>query len=84
MGNGKPVADRLDRADEVAVLRRVGESGQLKPPDRQEDAARLAPSASTAASMSGTEVQRSPGCGRQLSRRIASSGTPSALQACSA
>ncbi len=63
MRHRQAVADRLDGAHEIAMLRGIGEGRQFQPADGQEDAAWLATERLTAASMSGTDFQRSPCCG---------------------
>ena len=41
MRHRQAIADRLDGADEIAMLRSIGESRQFEPADREEDAPRL-------------------------------------------
>ena len=85
IGHRQRRLDRIDAADEIVMLRRGLEGGDLLPAERQEDPARRrSPSACTASPTVSTSVQRSPSTGSQPGRRSARIGTPASRAACAA
>ena len=76
--------DRIDAADQIKVLRRVGERRKLVAAERNKDAARRLPERAHGLAHSLTSVHRSPATAIHGGRRSATNGTPVRRAAASA